>query len=367
MLAERTFELAALGAVASVGPVTIRRLLSAFGGDPKAVLRADARQLAGIEGVSERRAEFIAAFNGADELKRKIDALLKSGVALISHEDEGYPEALRLALGPDAPLVLYIKGSLIPEDKYSIAVVGSRNCSNYGLQVADSIARDLGRAGITVISGLARGIDTVSHKAAIVVGGRTVGVLGCGIDVAYPAENRGLIERMAKADGAVVSEFPPGMPPLKENFPRRNRIISALSLGVLVVEAAERSGALITARFALEQGKEVFAVPGSVISPTSGGTNLLIKDGAHPAGKAEDILFELAPVLRGFIKSDRTCNISLSEDEDGLCKAMSREPKHIDDISRGAGLEPARALGLLLSLELKGAVRQMPGKMFYLT
>lgn len=363
---QRTFELAVLAAVTRVGPITARRLLAAFGDDPAAVMRASSSKLAQVEGVSERRAELIAAFKAADQLKMQLDALIKGGITVMAYDEEAYPAWLSETLGEDAPLVLYIKGALIPEDHYSIAVVGSRNCSTYGLQVADMLSRELSRMGITIVSGIARGIDTVAHKAAIVTGGRTLGIIGSGIDVVYPAENRGLMERMSQC-GAVVTEFAPATPPLKENFPRRNRIISAMSLGVLVVEAAERSGALITARFALEQGKEVFAVPGSVVSPTSGGTNVLIKDGAHPVSKAQDIIAELAPVLRGFIKSERKCKIPTSAEEDGLCSVMTREPKHIDDISRAGGLDPSKALGLLLRLELNGLVRQMPGKMFYLT
>lgn len=362
---QRTFDLAVLAAVVLVGPLTIRKLLTAYGDDPVAVLKIGPRSLSDIEGVTGRRAEAIAAFSDTDRLKRNIEAASKDGTRIVAYDEDGYPRELKEVLGEDAPLVLYIKGELVPSDRYAIAMVGSRLCSNYGLQMANTISRDLAGMGITVVSGLARGIDTVSHNAALAQGGRSIGVMGSGIDVIYPAENKKLVERMA-GSGAVITEFAPGTPPMPENFPRRNRIISALSLGVLVVEAAERSGALITARFALEQGREVFAMPGNVNSRTSGGTNLLIRNGARAVTKASDIIEELAPVLRDFIKSERKCTIPLSEDESLLCGVLSAEPMHIDSISRAGGTNPARVSALLLGLELKGVVRQLPGMMFYL-
>lgn len=362
---QRTFDLAVLGAVALVGPLTIRKLLSAYGNDPVSVLKLGAGNLASIEGVSDRRAEAIAAFSNMDKLRRDISALVEGGTRIVAYDEDAYPLELKQVLGEDAPLVLYIKGDLRPDDRYAIAMVGSRLCSNYGLQIANTISRDLAAMGITIISGLARGIDTVSHNAALAAGGRSIGCMGSGIDVIYPPENKKLIERMADS-GAVISEFAPGTPPLPENFPRRNRLISALSLGVLVVEAQERSGALITARFALEQGREVFAVPGNVNSKTSGGTNQLIRKGARPVGKATDIIEELAPILRDFIKSDRKCTIPLTEDEGSLCGVLSAEPMHIDSITRAGGIDAAKVSALLLGLELKGVVRQLPGMMFYL-
>jgi DNA processing protein len=219
--------------------------------------------------------------------------------------------------------------------------------------------------GFTVVSGMARGIDSLSHNGALKTGGRTIAVLGSGIDIPYPPENKGLMEKIA-ASGFVVSEFPPGTPPDKENFPRRNRLISGLSLGVLVIEATADSGSLITARYAIEQGREVFSVPGNVTSPASEGTNDLIKKGAVLTRNAEDIVAELAPVLKGFIKVKDKVKIEVTDEEKQLCNLLSGDPKQIDLISRESGLPTSRVLGLLLGLELKGAVKQLTGKRFYL-
>jgi len=245
-----------------------------------------------------------------------------------------------------------------------VAVVGSRKPTPYGAAVAHGMAKELSAIGLTVVSGLARGIDTAAHTGAL-ISGRTIAVMGSGLDVPYPPENKGLMERIS-ADGFVMTEFPPGTKPLKENFPRRNRLISGLSMGVLIVEAGADSGALITARHARAQGKEVFSVPGNISSPASTGTNELIRGGAKVVVSAKDILKELAPVLKGFIKSEKKAKIEITEEEKALCDILSGEPVHVDEILRAAGMPPQKALPVLLGLELKGVIRQMEGKRFYL-
>lgn len=355
--------LIALCSIPALGPVTINRLLREFA-NPEAVFRAGAGALLRVEGISEKRAEAVVNFRGWDALEKDIERVEKDGARVVAHSAADYPEWLR-QLGDDAPPVLYVKGSIQKEDRFALAVVGSRAASPYGRAITEKISSELGQMGFTVVSGLARGIDTAAHKGCLEGGGRTIGVLGCGIDVTYPAENRWLYERAA-ASGAVLSEFPPGTRPLPANFPRRNRILSGLTLGVLVVEAAEKSGSLITARYALEQGKEVFSVPGNISSSVSRGTNDLIKQGARMVTGAGDIVEELAPQLRGFIKSRKKELSGLTVEERALCDIMSAEPRHIDELSRESGLPSSKALAVLLALELKGMVKQTGGKRFYL-
>jgi DNA processing protein len=354
--------LIALCSIPDIGPVTVRRLVSVFG-SAEAVFKSGVKELTGVEGVGKKRAEAIKNFSGFSGIERNLKKLKNQGVKVIALDSDRYPEMLRNIQDP--PLVIYMKGDMTPEDKYAIAIVGSRKPTPYGISVTETMASELASMGFTIVSGLARGIDTAAHKGGVRCGGRSIAVLGSGIDVPYPPENKGLMERISKA-GCVLSEFAPGTPPNKENFPRRNRIISGLSLGVLVVEAAAESGALITARYALEQGREVFSIPGNINSKVSSGTNELIKQGAKPVVKAEDIVEELAPLLRGFIKSKEKVKISVSDEEKALCKIMTGEPKHIDDISRESGMPVSKALAVLLGLELKGIVKQLEGKRFYL-
>jgi DNA processing protein len=359
-----SLDLIALCAVPDLGPVTIRRLLSAFG-SPGAVFKAPLNELMAVEKVGASRARSIKNFSGRDELLRSVEKLVAGGVKTVTHGSEEYPEALN-NIGDDAPLVLYMKGDIIKEDMYAISIVGSRKCTPYGTTVTETISSELAGMGFTVISGLARGIDTAAHMGSLVAGGRSFGVMGSGIDVPYPPENKGLIERLSRS-GCVLTEFPPGMPPNRENFPRRNRLISGLSMGVLVVEADKKSGALITARYALEQGKEVFSVPGNINSQVSQGPNNLIKKGATPVTRAEDIVKELAPVLKGFIKKQKKqAAVEITDEERALCDIMSGEPLHIDAVSRKCGMPASRTLAVLLGLELKGVVKQTGGKNFHL-
>ena len=348
--------------VQEIGPVSGRKLLASFG-NPENIFRADTDALLSVKGISRERVENIRNFSQWDEVEKYVGVIEKKGISVVPCQDDRYPEALKNL--EDAPLVLYMKGEYIPEDRFAIGVVGSRNHTPYGESVTQRIAGELAAAGFTVISGLARGIDTLSHKSALAAGGRTIAVLGSGPDVYYPAENRGLSERIASS-GCVISEFLPGTMPNKENFPRRNRLISGLSLGILVVEATDNSGSLITAGCALEQNKEVFAVPGNITSRNSEGTNKLIKQGAKIVLKTDDIIEELAPVLKGYIRAGQKERVQLEGEESRLCTMLSREPKHVDLISRESGLSINQLLGLLLSLELKGIVKQAGGKRFYI-
>ena len=351
-----------LSMVHDIGPVTSRKLLASFG-NPENIFKADTDSLMSVKGISRERVENIRKFSQWDEVEKYIGIMENNAIVAVPYQDDCYPEVLKNI--EDAPVVLYMKGKYHPDDRFAIGVVGSRKHTAYGEAVTQRIAGELSLAGFTVISGLARGIDTLSHKSALAAGGRTIAVLGSGPDVCYPAENRGLTERIASS-GCVMSEFLPGTLPNKENFPRRNRLISGLSLGILVVEATDNSGSLITAGYALEQNKEVFAVPGNITSRNSEGTNKLIKQGAKIVLKTEDIIEELAPVLKGYIRIKQKESAPLMGEENRLCAMLSREPRHVDLISRESGLSVNQLLNLLLSLELKGIVKQASGKRFYI-
>jgi DNA processing protein len=364
----------ALSMVPEIGNISFRKLLSAFG-SPEAVFDSSIENLTHVPGISERKAKNIKHFSAWANVEKQIELLHRENARVVTFDSPEYPAMLRQI--EDAPAVLFVKGRIEDEDKFAIAIVGSRKTTSYGRLVAERLSSELAGAGFTIVSGMARGIDTVSHIGSMQSGGRTIAVLGSGIDRVYPPENRSLMERIA-GSGYVVSEYPFGTGPNRENFPRRNRLISGLSLGVVVVEAAVGSGALITARSALEQNREVFAVPANINSPTSAGTNELIKSGAKLIQKSDDIIEELAPVLRGYLgaakrlkgtrgetKSPRAA-VEMTTEEKRLCDILTGEPVHIDVLSRELSLAPAKALTLLLDLELKGVVRQTEGKRFYL-
>ncbi len=352
----------ALSLVPEIGPVTFRKLLSVYG-DPAAVFDASRKELESVDGVGERKAKSIKDFSGWKDVKRQVTQLARSGARLLTFLSPDYPAMLRQI--DDAPALLYVKGIVQNEDRFAIALVGSRKSTPYGRLVAEKLSSELSSSGFTVVSGMARGIDTMAHVGALASGGRTIAILGSGIDRAYPPENRGLMDKIA-ASGYVASEFSCGTGPLKENFPRRNRLISGLSMGVVVVEAAPGSGALITANTALEQNREVFAVPGNITSQNSAGANELIKKGAKLVQKADDIIEELAPALRGFVRAKEIRKVEITDEEKRLCDILTVEPKHIDALSRELSLSPAKALATLLTLEMKGVVKQTEGKRFHL-
>ncbi|MDA8175304.1 MAG: DNA-processing protein DprA [Nitrospiraceae bacterium] len=356
--------LLALCSIREIGPLTIKRLFALFGSAQK-VFEASEQELLD-SGLTPKKAQCIARFSGWKKVERDLTYAHEHGIKLLVMESPEYPEALKSL--PDPPRVLFAKGDIQPEDCFALAVVGSRMPTNYGLSQSENISGALAGMGFTIVSGLARGIDTAAHKAALGAGGRSIGVMGSGLDVPYPAENKKLMGDISRS-GAVISEFCFGTLPNKENFPRRNRIISGLSLGVLVVEAAAGSGSLITAHCALDQNKEVFAIPGNISSGLSKGTNELIKKGAAMVMSAEDIVEELAPVLKGFLRkkpaeTDSKKMTDLTEDEKKVIKHLGQEPRHIDDICREMGAGAAWLSTVLLGLELSGHVRQSAGKRF---
>ncbi len=293
-------------------------------------------------------------------LEAEMEKLERQGIKVLSFRDADYPSRLKEIY--DYPPILYVKGSLLPNDEWCLAVVGTRRATVYGRQAAEEIVTDLARNKITIVSGLARGIDSIAHKSALEAGGRTIAVFGCGLDTVYPTEHASLAKDSI-ANGAIISEFPLGTEPRKENFPMRNRSMSGLSLGVLVVEAGETSGAMITARLALEQNREVFAVPGSILSATSRGTNHLIQEGAKLVRDYTDILEELNLTAVAHQMEIKEI-IPASDTESLLLKQLGTEPIHIDEVCRSSGLPTSVVSSTLAMMELKGLVKQV-GAMNY--
>ena len=339
--------LLALSFINDIGPVTTGRLLAAFH-TPEAVFNADYSELCSVGGINSFKAKKITEFKAWDKIDREIEKAKQHKIRIVTLFDKEYPEPL--AHLPYPPAILYVKGDMIEGDRFALAIVGSRRMSEYGKKIASELSYELALSGFTIVSGLARGIDTVSHSGALKAGGRSIAVLGCGLDICYPSENKELMTAICSS-GCVISEFPLGTPPMKENFPRRNRLISGLSLGVLVVEATERSGSLITARSALEQGKEVFAVPGNITSSNARGTNGLIKMGAKPVEGAADIIEELSPQLKGMLdlvkavprsrpekvfafSGGPALRLEINDEEKAICNILGNDSMHIDQIVR---------------------------------
>ncbi len=293
-------------------------------------------------------------------LEVEIEKLDRYGVKAFTFRDPDYPSRLKEIY--DYPPILYVRGSLLPEDEWCLAVVGTRRATVYGRQVTEEIVADLARSKITIVSGLAKGIDSIAHHSALDAGGRTIAVFACGLDVVYPSENANLARRIIQ-QGALISEYPLGTRPKADNFPRRNRIMSGLSLGVLIVEAGETSGAMITAHLALEQNREVLAIPGSILSPASRGTNHLIQEGAKLVRDYTDILEELnLTAVAHQIEMKEV--IPASDTESLLLKQLSAEPTHIDEVCRSSGLPIPTVSSTLAMMELKGLVKQV-GTMNY--
>ncbi len=362
----------ALKSIDGIGNVNFGALVDQFGSLP-AVFAASSHDLKEIKGISSPLASAIAGFKDWDKVNRELDILDKQKISIISYEDEFYPQKLLNIY--DRPPFIYVLGSL-KKDDINIAIVGSRIASTYGKYTTEKISRELALRGITVVSGMARGIDSAAHRGAITAHGRTVAILGSGLDVIYPPENEKLFAGIVE-NGAVISEFPLGTPPRSTNFPARNRIISGMSYGVVIVEAGEKSGSLITARLALEQGREVFAVPGSIDSAGSRGTNKLIKQGAKLIENTDDILEEIlpqierTPVLKTpFISIPEEKSViiseSLNDTEQKIIGYVSQKRMHIDDLISSTGLTSAEILSSLTKMELKGMIQQYPGKFFSL-
>ncbi len=351
----------ALKNVPQVGNVTFRRLLEHFG-TPEKVLAASEQELAQVKGILPGVVASLLRHDGIAWAQKEWERIGKTGARILTLHAPDYPELLRTLSDP--PPLLYVKG-IVPKSDTAIAIVGSRHASAYGLAATQKFVRELAAHGITVVSGMARGVDAAAHKSALREKCPTIGVLGCGIDIVYPRENRQIFSEMA-ARGTLVSEFPIGTSPLAENFPRRNRIISGLSHGVLVVEAAEGSGSLITAQCALEQGRDVYAVPGAIHSVNSRGTNRLIKQGAKLVESVEDILEDLFPRTSGAAPASGFSGTVFSPHEAVVFSLLSTTPLHIDEISTRSALTVAEVSAILLRLELNGVISQLPGKQFLL-
>jgi DNA processing protein len=360
----------ALKSITGVGNVTFPALIEKFG-SPEDIFKTPAHELVTIQGISKKTAAAIVGFKNWDKIKYELDCLKKDGIKIITYQDELYPAKLLDIY--DRPAILYVKGNLA-KDEINIAMVGSRLASTYGKYTTEKISRELAIKGITIVSGLARGIDAAAHRGALTGHGRTIAVMGSGLDVIYPPENKKLYTEIAQS-GAVVSEYRLGTPPLSSNFPARNRIISGMSYGVVVVEAGEKSGSLITARLALEQGREVFAVPGSIDSSCARGTNKLIKQGAKLIENIDDILEEILPQIeKAELLGTSTVpnhtvipsqtNAKLSAIEKKISQLVSIQELHIDEIIAATNLPVADILSSLMSLELKGIIEQHPGKLF---
>jgi DNA processing protein len=353
----------ALSTVPNVGPIRFISLVKHFG-SPEAVLSAPEKKLADFPDVGPTIASNIKRKVDWMVAEKQLELMGKNKVRLLTFKDETYPENLKSIYDP--PPFLFIKGKIKKEDKNAIAIVGSRAASLYGKQIAENIGKELAKRKITIISGLAWGIDSIGHLSALKENSRTIAVFGSGLDVIYPPQNGKLVGGIIQS-GAILSEFFLGTKPERQNFPRRNRLISGLSLGVVIIEAGAKSGALLTAGHALEQNREVFAVPGNIGAKTSEGTNKLIKEGAKLVTKVEDILEELKMIstLQQEEKNKIKKNLSqLSEVEKNIYSLIRDEPYHIDKIAQNTNVTTSQALSALLSLELKGFIKQLSGKMF---
>ncbi|HSP06131.1 MAG TPA: DNA-processing protein DprA, partial [Acidobacteriota bacterium] len=353
----------ALNMVEGLKPVHRAALLRAFG-NAEEVFRQTEMDLASKAGIRSELAYRILQWD-IRQTEKELERARNSGIRVLSLTDDSYPSLLRMI--PDPPLVLYVRGDLEPNEP-CVAMVGSRKATPYGLNVTQLFSKDLAAAGVTIVSGLARGIDAAAHNAALNAGGRTLAVLGSGVDIIYPAEHRNLADRIA-AGGAVLSEYPLGTPPNRENFPIRNRIISGLCAAVVIVEASMKSGSLITARMAMEQGREVLAVPGSVFNESSQGCHALIRDGAALAQSWKDVAQALPEEISRKIsvvdERPETDESDLTDREKSIIALLSFEqPRHVDQLAGLAGMQAQDVLGTLVGLELKNYIEQMPGKQF---
>lgn len=343
----------AFNRVPGIGPARLAALLEACG-SVEAAWKAPIQQLQAA-GLDKRSLANLLEARRTLNPQAELERVVQEGAAVLTWDDAEYPENLRHTDG--APPVLYLRGTLEAHDRWAVAIVGTRRASAYGREVAHTLSRELAAQGITVVSGLALGIDTIAHQAALDAGGRTIAVLGSGVDQLYPARNAKLAQAIMQ-NGAVVSEYAMGTRPEASNFPPRNRIISGLSRCVIIVEAGERSGALITATFAADQGRDVFAVPGSILHPGSIGCNRLIRDGAYPLLSVDDVLEQL-DMVRSHEQQQVRSTIPADPLESQVLAQLSQQPTYIDDIVRSARIPSGQVSSLLTVMELKGLVRQV--------
>lgn len=350
--------------VEGLGPVRFKHLLDCFG-SPEEALRQPTDRIVQAAGLRRDIAARIKSPNLLDQAHGQLDRCRADGVTIVTLADPHYPELLREIFAP--PPVLFIKGDMRVFTRNAVAIVGTRSPTGYGRRATASITRELVASGLSIVSGLALGIDAVAHQACLDAGGSTIAVLGCGVDFVYPATNRGLAARILER-GALVSEFPLGMRPLRYNFPRRNRIISGLSAGVLVVEAGKRSGSLITASYALQQGRDVFAVPGPIFSDVSDGTFNLIRSGATPVRCGDDIVESIRTLTHSAAATGRVVSEFpeelLTDAERTVLGSLSDTPLRFDQLHDVLDCQISELHTVLLTLELKGAIRQLPGQQF---
>ena len=341
--------------IKGIGAVRMQGLVAYFG-DMETAWNSSPADLAEA-GLGAKVIERVLLARQTVSLDKVWEKIESQGIKILTWGDEAYPARLKEIDQP--PPVMYIRGEYLPDDLFAVAIVGTRKVTPYGRQVTEEIASFLAANGMTVISGLARGVDAIAHRTALKAGGRTIGILGSGVDKIYPPEHRGLAEQMI-ARGAIISDYAIGTPPDASNFPPRNRIISGLSLAVVVIEAAETSGALITAEFAAEQGREIFAVPGSILAPQSKGTNRLIQKGAQPLLTPDDLMQALDLTRIGAQKSARKI-LPADETEARVLNVLGSEPLHVDEIRNQADLPIEKISATLAMMELKGMVRQVGG------
>ncbi len=348
----------ALNLVRGIGPVRMKSLLDHFG-DARSAWNASGEALR-LSGLGNAQVDALIETREQTHLDRVWGRIIEQDINVITWEDDHYPRRLRDI--DNSPPVLYVKGSILMEDTWSVAVVGTRRMTSYGKQVAQEISHALASNGVTIVSGLARGIDAVAHRTALEAGGRTFAILGSGVDIIYPPEHRQLAERIS-ASGAVISDYSPGTPPEGVNFPPRNRIISGLSMAVIIVEAGRQSGALITAAFAADQGRDVFAVPGTIYAPQSKGTNQQIQQGAIPLLDPQEILEVLNLEM---VREQTTAQTVLPGDatEARLYEILGLEPLHVDEICSRSNLSIDKVSSTLTIMELKGLVRQIGGMQY---
>jgi DNA processing protein len=358
----------ALNMMEQIGPVKVRALIEVLG-SPEAIFQAGYDELIRVPGIGKELAARLCSAGERPDAEREEKRAGKMGIRIVTFIDDEYPVALKEIYDP--PLALYVKGTLEERDRHAVAIVGSRRTTHYGKQVADRLAYQLGKVGFSVISGLARGIDTTAHEGAIKGGGRTIAVIGSALDKLYPPENRDLAGKITE-HGAVMSEFPLGTEPGKTTFPMRNRIVAGLSMGVVVVEAGRNSGALITCNQAMEQGRLVFAVPGRIDSPASKGCHDLIKQGARLVDDVDDILEEFEFLIPPERKAQaETLNsrpeVKLSDAEQRMVKALWEGPLDVDSLARKTALPIADISTHLISLEMKRVTRMLPGRVVELS
>lgn len=351
-----------LNLIQGVGPRIRRSLLDQFG-TPSQILNAPRQDLLNVPGIGEKLANAIIYRTAKSTAEEELQRCRAAGYQLLFEESDDYPSLLREM--PDPPALLYCKGEILPEDELAVAIVGSRKCTHYGLQQAEKMAAALARAGVTVVSGLARGIDQAAHRGALKAGGRTIAVMATGLSHIYPPEHRELSEQVS-TQGALVTEFPLDQAPVAGLFPQRNRIISGLSMGVLLIEAGRKSGALHTARHAYEQGRDVFAVPGRIDHPASAGCHDLIRDGAMLVRSVEDVLEGLSPAKTPVkVSENREVHtpreLSLSDFERDVLNLVTLEPQHLNEIVQSSNLDSSRILSTLTVLEMRKVVKRLPG------